>query len=114
MGGTPKRVREQVVVYLEPRDREMLEKIAAETGLSRTEILRRGLWMMASGSLVAEQPGSSLTYLVETAVDADFPPDLSARPDHYLYRGGYSTHRPTRVAEGSTAKQPKPRRARPR
>jgi hypothetical protein len=42
MGGTPKRVREQVVVYLEPRDREMLEKIAAETGLSRTEILRRG------------------------------------------------------------------------
>ena len=108
MGKPAKRVREQVVVYLTPRDRELLERMVEATGLSRTELLRRGLWQMASGEFLEQQPGSAFTYLVDSASDVDIPPDLSERPDHYLYGRGYER----------TGKQRKPatkarKRARP-
>jgi hypothetical protein len=85
----PKRVREQVMVYLEPRDRSLLEALVEKTGLPRTELLRRGLWQLASRTLSDTKPGSAFEYLVETASDADVPRDLSEHPDHYLYGGGY-------------------------
>ena len=83
------RVREQVMVYLDARDRAVLEEMVARTGLARTELLRRGLWQLASRTLTKTKPGSAFQYLVETATDADVPPDLSERADHYLYGGGY-------------------------
>ena len=79
------RVREAVMVYLEPGERELLERVAKKTGLARTEILRRGLWQMASRELGEAKPGSAFRYLVETASDADVPADLSSRSDGYLY-----------------------------
>ncbi len=85
----PKRVREQVMVYLDARDRSLLETMVEKTGLPRTEILRRGLWQLAGRTLTETKPGSAFEYLVDTASDADVPPDLSERPDHYLYGGGY-------------------------
>jgi hypothetical protein len=91
VSGKPKKVREQVMVYLTSRDREMLERLAAETGLSRTELLRRGLWRLAGELLGESQPGSAFAYLVDKAADGDAPPDLSERPDHYLYGGGYES-----------------------
>ena len=90
MSGKPKRrVREAVMVYLDSRDRALLERIVEKTGLSRTELLRRGLWQIAGRELGDAKPGSAFEYLVETASDEDVPADLSARADHYLYGGGY-------------------------
>jgi hypothetical protein len=77
------------MVYLEPRDRALLEKLVEKTGLARTELLRRGLWQLAGRELTGQEPGSGFGYLLKTASDADVPADLSERPDFYLYGGGY-------------------------
>ena len=84
-----KRVREQVVVYLDERDRALLEKMAKRTGLAKTELFRRGLRRLADETLAGKTSGFSLRYLVATAGDDDFPPDVAARADAYLYGGGY-------------------------
>jgi len=86
------RVREQVVVYLTPRERELLERLAEETGLSRTELFRRGLHRLADEMLSTRRPGASLDYLVSIAEDVDAPADLAERADHYLYGGGHAEH----------------------
>lgn len=88
-----KTVREQVVVYLDPRDRALLEEMAERTGLARTELFRRGLRRLADEMLGERRPGSSLSYLVATASEDDFPPDVAERHDHYLYGGGYQARR---------------------
>ena len=109
MPSSPKRVREQAVVYLGHRDRALLENLAKETGLSRTELFRRGLWALAAQTFGAKQP-SALEYLIANASDADVPPDYSERADDYLYGGGYDA--PV-VHEGEGEKQdtnPAPRR----
>jgi hypothetical protein len=80
--------REAVMVYLDAQDRALLERLARETGLPRTELLRRGLRQVASQEFVSESPGSAFEYLVETASD-ESPADLSERADDYLYGGGY-------------------------
>ena len=85
----PKRVREQVVVYLDGRDRALLERMTRETGLARTELFRRGLRRLAEETLQGKKPGSSLAHLVSTAAEDGFPPDVAARHDDYLYGGGY-------------------------
>lgn len=90
MGQKPRAVREQAVVYLSSRDRELLERLAEETGLSRTEIFRRGLYRLADEMLVERSPGASLDYLIGIAGEApEAPADVSERHDHYLYGGGY-------------------------
>ena len=89
MSKKPKRVREAVMVYLDARDRALLERVAKETGLARTELLRRGLWQLASQGLGDATAGTAFDYLVETASEQDTPPDLSEHADDYLYGGGY-------------------------
>lgn len=83
------RVREQVVVYLDPRDRELLEEMVEATGLARTELFRRGLRRLANEALGEAGPGSSLDYLAESGTADDLPSDVSERPDDYLYGGEY-------------------------
>jgi hypothetical protein len=100
----PKRVREQVVVYLDPRDRALLDEMTTRTGLPKTELFRRGLRRLADETLDQSRSGSSLRYLVSTAGDDAFPADVSVRADHYLYGSGYDAR----------AKRPKRKRARPR
>ena len=85
----PKRVREQVMVYLTAQDRALLERLVQHTGLARTELLRQGLYQLASRSLATAKPGSAIEHLIESASTQDVPPDLSARADDYLYGGGY-------------------------
>lgn len=92
MTNKPRRVREQVVVYLDARDRALLEEMAEATGLPRTELFRRGLRRLAEEVLTEKRPGYSLEYLVATASDTSFPPDISERHDYYLYGGGYEKH----------------------
>ena len=84
-----KRVREQVVVYLDARDRALLEEMTGKTGLAKTELFRRGLRRLAEEVLGEQKPGASLRYLVATAADDDFPEDVAAEADRYLYGGGY-------------------------
>ena len=118
MSPSTKRVREQAVVYLGQRDRALLENLAKETGLSRTELFRRGLWALAAQTFGGKQ-ASALEYLIANASDEDVPPDYSERADDYLYGGGDARL----VHEGESEKQdakPAPRkrkadkRARPR
>jgi hypothetical protein len=89
MSKRPKRVKEPVMVYLDARDRALLERVAKKTGLARTELLRRGLWQLASRELGDTPPGTAFDYLVQTASEQDTPPDLSEHADDYLYGGGY-------------------------
>lgn len=77
-------------MYLDKRDRAILEEMAKETGLARTELFRRGLWRLAGETLKGpKRPGSSIDYLIENAVDDGFPPDVAERHDYYLYGGGF-------------------------
>lgn len=89
MAERSKRVREQAVVYMSASDRELLERLAEETGLPRTELFRRGLRRLAEALLEERAPGASMDYLVDIADDTDAPEDLSERHDDYLYGGGY-------------------------
>jgi hypothetical protein len=92
-GMSRKPLREQAVVYLTPRERELLERLAEETGLSRTELFRRGLYRLADEMLSTRRPGASLDYLISIAEGVDAPTDLAERADHYLYGGGHSERR---------------------
>lgn len=87
MSPEPRRVREQAVVYMSASDRELLERLAEETGLARTELFRRGLRRLAEELLPEGGPGSSLDYLTGIAGHTEAPPDLSERHDDYLVRG---------------------------
>lgn len=84
----PKRVREQVVVYLDARDRALLDRLTKETGLAKTELFRRGLRRLADDALTGTAPGYSLRHLVATAERDDFPPDVAEHADEYLYGKG--------------------------
>jgi hypothetical protein len=82
------RVREPVQVYLDPVDRSLLEDVAERTGLSRAEILRRGLRRVAGDLLAEHEPGAAFERLVGAlGDDPSLPPDLAAHHDEYLYAG---------------------------
>ena len=86
MTSKPLRVREPVQVYLDQGDRSLLEDVARRTGLSRAEILRRGLRLAADALLADRTPGSSFEHLIGAlGDDPSLPEDLSSRHDHYLY-----------------------------
>ena len=88
MSASPKKVREQAVVYLSDRDRGLLEELARETGLSRTELFRRGLWALAA-QLRAPTRVSAMEMLIAMSEDVTGPSDFSERSDDYLYGGGH-------------------------
>jgi hypothetical protein len=79
-----RRVREPIQVYLDADERALLDRMASETGLSRAEVLRRGLRRYA----VEQRPGRSpmLEFLdyMESRQDLNLPTDLSERHDDYL------------------------------
>jgi hypothetical protein len=95
---TPKRVREQVVVYLDARDRALLDQLAKATGLAKTELFRRGLRRLADEALTGAAPGYSLRQLVASADNDGFPPDVAERADEYLYGGKYERRKPQKRA----------------
>ena len=94
----PKRVREQVVVYLDERDRALLERLTKATGLAKTELFRRGLRRLADEATAGAAPGFSLRQLVATAGNDDFPADVAERADHYLYEQKYQRRKPRKRA----------------
>ncbi len=77
-------VREPIQVYVDREDRELLEAVAARTGLARAEVLRRGLRAFAGQVLTERGPGSSMAALIGVLGEGDTPADLAARHDEYL------------------------------
>jgi hypothetical protein len=88
----PRRVREPIQVYLDVDERALLDRVAAETGLSRAEILRRGLRQFAAEQSAGKSP---MLEFMESLRDVDFPPDLSERHDDYLAEAYLDTHEDT-------------------
>ena len=78
--------REPVQVYLDGRDRSLLDALAERSGVSRAEILRLGLRRLAAETSGEERTGASLQSLVGSLDSvAEVPTDLAARHDDYLY-----------------------------
>jgi Ribbon-helix-helix protein, copG family len=81
---SPRRaVREPVQVYLAPDDRKLLDSLAKATGLSRAEVLRRGIRSFAAVARSGGVKGPMLAYLDET-VDEEWPEDIAERHDEFL------------------------------
>jgi hypothetical protein len=79
-------VREPVQVYLDERDRSLLEELAARSALSRAELLRLGLRRLSAEMLTDSKPGGSLDSLIGVLDEAPgLPRDLAAKHDDYLY-----------------------------
>lgn len=80
-GRRQKAVREPIQVYLTTAERALLDRLARETGLSRAEVLRRGLRSFAAESAGADSP--LLEFLASIRGD-DWPADMAERHDEYL------------------------------
>lgn len=103
---TPKVVKEPVQVYLDRGDRAILDRVSAAAGLSRAEVLRRGL-----RSYAAQQQGIGpveqfMRKLAASEWPADTPTDLGLNHDKYLAEIYADTHE-------SGAPRPRTRRSRP-
>ena len=73
-------VREPVQVYLATDDRDLLNRLAEETGLSKAEILRRGV-----RSFAREQGGDSpMLRFVSEIAPGGWPESVAAHHDDVL------------------------------
>ena len=79
----PKRVKEPVQVYLDQADRALLDRLAEQTGLSRAELLRRGIRQLANDT-PDRKPGWSLLAIAGIVDDPGGPIDVSVNHDKYL------------------------------
>lgn len=89
--------REPVQVYLDRHDLDLLDELIQRSGLSKAELLRRGLRRMADLEFGEASPGRSLASLIGALDGSDLPLpfDLSVRHDDYLYgRAAGSDDRP--------------------
>ncbi|HEX5385785.1 MAG TPA: ribbon-helix-helix protein, CopG family [Gemmatimonadales bacterium] len=74
-------VREPVQVYLAPDDRALLESLVRSSGLSRAEILRRGIRSFAAAASGTDSP--MLAFLNE-AEAGDWPTGIAKGHDDVL------------------------------
>jgi len=87
-----RRVREPIQVYLDSDERALLDRVAVETGLSRAEVLRRGLRSYAAGRPGAKSPMLEFLDYMKSRTDLDLPADLAERHDDYLAEAYEDTH----------------------
>jgi len=76
-----RQVREPIQIYVAAEERQLLDALALDTGLSRAEILRRGLKIFASQR--ASEPGP-MQRVLESLQDADWPADIARDHDRHL------------------------------
>lgn len=88
---SPDRVREPVQLYVTSEERGLLDSLAATTGLSRAEVLRRGLRSFAREQPVADSP---MLRLLNDLTDNDWPADIGREHDRYLADAVRDTHAP--------------------
>ena len=81
MSSKKKTVREPIQVYLTPDERSMLDEAALTAGLSRAEVLRRGLRSFVAREQAAASP---MLGFVRSIAGALLPEDLAERHDEYL------------------------------
>ena len=79
------RVREPVQVYLDGPDLYLLDDLVVSTGLTKAELLRRGLRRLSNDGLADQVAGWSLDRLIGAADGPPAPPYLAANHDEYLY-----------------------------
>lgn len=77
-------VREPVQVYLEAPDRAVLERASLASGLSRAEVLRRGLRRFATELLADESPALAFLHDASSTAPVAVPADVAERHDDYL------------------------------
>lgn len=77
-------MKKPVQVYLGPRDRSLLERLADRLGLSHAETIREAVRRLAAESSADEDP---LLELVGSIDDPSLPADLSTRHDEYAVTG---------------------------
>jgi hypothetical protein len=95
-GRSPNRaVREPVQVYLAPDDRMLLEQVAEATGLSRAEVLRRGLRTFAAA---ARGAGSPMLEFLDRLSAEEWPDAIAERHDEHLAQAYYPPEKPSRKA----------------
>jgi hypothetical protein len=79
-------IREPVQVYLAQDDRDLLNRLVAETGLTKAEILRQGM-----RSFAREQGGTSpMLRFVSESASGEWPEGVAEKHDEILaesYRG---------------------------
>jgi hypothetical protein len=81
---TKKPVREPIQVYLAEGERRLLDQLAKDAGVSRAEVLRRGIAAVARESQPWEtSPVLEFVRRVQ-AEGAGLPPDVGERHDDYL------------------------------
>ncbi len=80
MSNPPRRVREPVQVYLAADDRDLLNRLAAETGLSKAEILRRGVRSFAK----EQQSASPMLQFLESLGEIEAPDGTAVDHDAVL------------------------------
>jgi hypothetical protein len=81
-------VREPVQVYLAPDERKLLDSLARSTGLSRAEILRRGIRSFAAATRGAASP---MLALLDDLAQEEWPEGVAEQHDTLLARA----HRPS-------------------
>src|SRR5450759_5144172 len=82
---SPKVVKEPIQVYLDRDDRAILDRASAAAGLSRAEVLRRGLRSFAAREQGGEGPMMRfMRKMAESEWPADTPADLGLNHDKYL------------------------------
>ena len=86
-------VREPVQVYMDAPDRELLERAALSSGLSRAEVLRRGLHRFAAELLADTSPALAFLESAASTSPNDSAPDVAARHDEYLADWGAASWR---------------------
>lgn len=100
--GRPARVKEPIQVYLAPEDRALLDGAARVSGLSRAEVLRRGI-RAVSGELMGDQHPMIKFMREMNALMADDsrPPEPPMSPEEYhehleeeLLQSYLDTHEP--------------------
>ena len=88
---SPPRVREPVQVYLEADDSSLLARLAAALGLSKAEVMRRGMRALAREQDI-ESP--MLRFVAESAA-GEWPAGVAADHDAVLAES-YAGHRAKR------------------
>lgn len=78
----PASVREPIQVYLDGRDRALLDALAKREKLPRSEILRMGLRRLGAAGSAGEQGG--LASLTGSLAGTAAPKDLAEHHDEYL------------------------------
>lgn len=91
----PMAVKEPVQVYLARPDKALLDRVAKRAGLSRAEVLRRGLRSYSAEVLAEDNPILKLLHEFENADwSADVPTDLAVNHDKHLAELYADTHEP--------------------